>query len=92
MDGSQGESWAIYWYLCGSDLESEYQCATSDLQEMQQVMLPDNVTVVVETGGSSQWAHPDVEPGQLGRYVYSGDTLEMVDVQPNANMGAPETR
>lgn len=91
VEESQGESWAIYWYLCGSDLESEYQCATADLQEMQKASLPDNVTVVVETGGSEAWAHPDVEPGQLGRYVYSGDTLEMVDVQPNANMGAPET-
>ena len=91
MENSQGESWAIYWYLCGSDLESEYQAATADLEEMQQVVLPDNVTVVIETGGSSEWAHPEVEAGQLGRYVYSGDSLEMVDVLPNANMGAPET-
>ena len=90
-DRTQGESWAIYWYLCGSDLESEYQAATADLEEMQQVSLPDNVTVVIETGGSSSWSHPDVEAGQLGRYVYSGDTLETVDVLPNANMGAPET-
>lgn len=91
VEESQGESWAIYWYLCGSDLESENQAATADLEEMQQVTLPDNVTVVIETGGSNEWAHPDVEAGQLGRYVYSGDTLEMVDVLPNANMGAPET-
>ena len=90
-DNSQGESWAIYWYLCGSDLESEYQAATSDLMEMEQVALPENVTVVIETGGSYEWAHPEVDAGQLGRYVYSGDTLEMVDALPNANMGAPET-
>ena len=88
---TQGESWAIYWYLCGSDLESEYQAATSDLMEMEQVTLPENVTVVIETGGSYEWSHPAVEAGQLGRYVYTGDTLEMVDALPNANMGAPET-
>lgn len=90
-DDTQGESWAIYWYLCGSDLESEYQAATSDLMEMEQVALPENVTVVIETGGSYEWSHPAVEAGQLGRYVYTGDTLEMVDALPNANMGAPET-
>ena len=90
-DDTQGESWAIYWYLCGSDLESEYQAATSDLMEMEQVALPENVTVVIETGGSHEWSHPAVEAGQLGRYVYTGDTLEMVDALPNANMGAPET-
>ena len=89
-DDTQGESWAIYWYLCGSDLESEYQAATSDLMEMEQVTLPENVTVVIETGGSYEWSHPAVEAGQLGRYVYTGDTLEMVDALPNANMGAPE--
>ena len=90
-DDTQGESWAIYWYLCGSDLESEYQAATSDLMEMEQVTLPENVTVVIETGGSYEWSHPAVEAGQLGRYVYTGDTLEMVDALPNANMGTPET-
>lgn len=91
LDSSIGESWAIYWYLCGSDLESEYQAATDDLMELQQVTLPENVTVVIETGGSYEWAHPDVEAGQLGRYVYTGDSLEMVEARPNANMGAPET-
>ena len=90
-DKTTGESWAIYWYLCGSDLESENQAATADLLEMQSVSLPENVTMVVETGGSYEWAHPDVEAGQLGRYVYAGDTLEMVEALPNANMGAPET-
>ena len=28
------ETWAVYWYLCGSDLESQYGCATEDLSEM----------------------------------------------------------
>ena len=44
-------SWAIYWYLCGSDLESEYACATSDLLEMLEVQLPENVELVIQTGG-----------------------------------------
>lgn len=43
------ETWAVYWYLCGSDLESQYGCATEDLSEMLEVSLPENVTVVVET-------------------------------------------
>ena len=25
------ETWAVYWYLCGSDLESQYGCATEAL-------------------------------------------------------------
>ena len=51
VDASE-ESWAIYWYLCGSDLESDYGAATADLMELLEVDLPENVTVVIETGGA----------------------------------------
>ena len=32
--GAEDGSWAVYWYLCGSDLESRGGFATSDLAEM----------------------------------------------------------
>ena len=55
-----GDSWVIYWYLCGSDLESNAAAATTDLQEMLQVTLPENVKVVIQTGGAKKWqdGHP----------------------------------
>ena len=49
--GEITDDWAIYWYLCGSDLESEGGCATEDISELLDVELPDNVKVVIETGG-----------------------------------------
>ena len=33
-------SWAVYWYLCGSDLESKNGFASIDLNEMMAVQLP----------------------------------------------------
>ena len=39
--GAEGESWAVYWYLCGSDLESNGGFATMDLSEMMEVELPE---------------------------------------------------
>ena len=39
--GAEGESWAVYWYLCGSDLESNGGFATTDLSEMMEVELPE---------------------------------------------------
>ncbi len=86
-----GDEWAIYWYLCGSDLESEGGCATEDISELLDVELPDNVKVVIETGGSSQWQNEVVEADYLERYVYSSDDFECVDQQPLANMGESET-
>lgn len=38
-DAADG-TWAVYWYLCGSDLESGGGFATSDLSELMEVELP----------------------------------------------------
>ena len=57
--GAEGESWAVYWYLCGSDLESNGGFATMDLSEMMEVELPENVNVVIETGGASVWQNEE---------------------------------
>lgn len=84
-------SWAVYWYLCGSDLEGEDGFATADLQELLEVALPDNVTVVIETGGAQEWQNDLVDGSVLQRYVYNSEGLELVDEQPSASMGEGET-
>ena len=63
-----GSSWAVYWYLCGSDLESEGGFATGDLSELLEVELPENVTVVIQTGGAAQWQNDVVEADKLQRF------------------------
>lgn len=83
--------WVVYWYLCGSDLESGGGFASNDLQELMEVTLPDNVKVVIETGGSSQWNNNFVDAEKLQRFVYAGNALELVDEQPSANMGEAQT-
>ena len=40
-------SWAIYWYLCGSDLESKYKVATDNLKEILDAKGSDKVNVLV---------------------------------------------
>jgi hypothetical protein len=93
-DGPAG-TWAVYWYLCGADLESDpetpFGAATMDLQEMQSVTLPENVTVVIETGGAAQWKNDFVSAAELGRYAYAGNKLSKVGSEPLASMGDPDT-
>lgn len=84
-------SWSIYWYLCGSDLESGGGFATSDLTELMEVTLPENVNVVIETGGSSAWQNDTVDASKLQRWVYNSNGLELVDEQPSASMGEAQT-
>ena len=85
------DSWAVYWYHCGSDLESNWGCASEDLKEMLDVSLSPNVTVVVQTGGADTWHNTQVDAGKLQRYVYDSEGFHLVDEQPKGNMGDPET-
>jgi len=90
-DSNTPQSWAIYWYLCGSDLESWYGCANADLEEMLAVTLPDDVKVVIQTGGASSWERKDIDPNKIGRYVYDSGGLKMIEQKPQASMGDAET-
>lgn len=85
------ETWAVYWYLCGSDLESENGFATRDLAETLEVVLPGNVKVVVQTGGSEAWDNDLVDASALYRLERSGDEIGIVDKVGRSSMGAPET-
>ena len=85
------QTWAIYWYLCGSDLESENGFATTDLEEMLEVELPENVKIIIQTGGAYGWQNDVVDESCLQRYVYDSEGLYIVDEQPLANMGSADT-
>lgn len=89
--GSEDGSWAVYWYLCGSDLESNGGCASTDLTEMMEVQLPENVTVVIQTGGASVWQNNLIEAERLQRWVYKNGELVLVDEQESASMGDAQT-
>jgi len=89
--GTGENEWAVYWYLCGSDLESNGGFATGDLAELLEVELPENVKVVIQTGGSSVWHNDFVDETKLQRYVYSSEGLMLVDEQPSASMGEAQT-
>lgn len=89
--GSNDQTWAVYWYLCGSDLETYYGAGTSDLEEMMEVSLSDNVRVVVQTGGAAVWNNEMVDAGAIERYVYNSEGLTFVEQRPQSNMGTAET-
>ena len=86
-----GESWAVYWYLCGSDLESGGGFATTDLLEMMEVEFPESVTVVIQTGGSAVWQNDQMDPGKLQRWVYNSEGLNLVEELESASMGDAQT-
>ena len=89
-DGHKG-SWGIYIYMCGSDLESENGAATADIQEIISSDIPENVNVVIETGGATAWNNEIVDPNYLERYVYNSEAFDLVDSEESKSMGDKDT-
>lgn len=84
---SDDRSWAVYWYLCGSDLETNGGFASTDLSEMMEVQLPENVNVVIQTGGAAAWQNENMDPTKLQRWLYNSEGLQLLEEQETANMG-----
>ena len=90
-ENSSDETWAIYWYLCGSDLETDGGAATADLYELLEVSLPENIKVVIQAGGAAQWQNDEIASDKLTRCLYSDEDFEILEELPDANMGETET-
>ena len=84
-------SWVIYWYLCGSDLESWHGCATADIEEMLEVELPEDVQMIIQTGGALKWSREDIRGDVIGRWIYDCNGLRLLEEQSLSNMGDKET-
>ena len=86
------DAWTILIYMCGSDLESGGGYATSDLTEILSVSnQPDDVNIVIETGGASSWRKYNISSSYLERYHVSNKSLVKDASLSSANMGLSST-
>ena len=88
---SPDDNWLIYWYICGSNLESGGGAATKDIEEMLQAKLPANVKVLIQAGGSREWQNAFVQSGATNLFLYSSDGLQELVTAPDSDMGDAET-
>lgn len=85
------DTWVVYWYICGSDLESQYGAATSDIEELIEAKLPANVKVVIQTGGANDWLNNTMDENTIGRYMYDEYGFHELQLVQDADMGSKET-
>ncbi len=90
-DYNANDTWLVYWYLCGTDLESEYGASSLDLAELVQAQLPPNVKVLVQTGGAAEWQNEVVPNGQIARFLYDNEDFKLLQTLPDADMGSQST-
>lgn len=86
-----GDSWVVSIYMCGSDLESQYGCASINLDALKTVQLPENVKFVIQTGGAKKWQTKGIPNKNIARYVYDNTGFHEVDRLPDASMGDAQT-
>ena len=89
--GISKDSWTVFVYLCGSDLETKGGAATRDLNEIIAANGASNVRFVVETGGAKQWRNKTVKSNKLGRYLVQGGKISDVGSVAAADMGDAST-
>ena len=73
--GNNRDVVTIMVYLCGSDLESNYGSATSDLKEMLSADLGNNVNLILYTGGTTKWRNNAISSNTNQIYQIKGGQL-----------------
>lgn len=84
---STGSAWTILVYMCGGDMESLNGEASKCLEELRSLNYPENINVVVETGGSSEWHTKGVYPDYLQRFEMQNGSMLLADQTASADMG-----
>lgn len=77
--GGGEDIYTVMVYMCGSDLESQGGCATLDLQEMLAADLGENVNVIIQTGGCSDWYADGISDGEVQRWAVDDGQLYELD-------------
>lgn len=79
VDVASAKSATVMVYMCGSDLESGYGAASADIEEMLEADLGNNVNMVLETGGASEWSFsPEADPSTRQRWVLENGEASLV--------------
>lgn len=92
IKGNGADVFTIMVFMCGTDLESEYGMATADLNEMLYATVGDQVQIIVETGGTSNWRNSVISSQTNQRYRVTDTGLERLESDLGARpMTAPDT-
>ena len=89
--GCASDTWTIFVYMCGSDLESDDGSATDDMEEMLDAGTGENIKYIVQTGGANEWWSDDIDASKIQRFEICQNECTLVDEEPLADMGDADT-
>lgn len=79
LKGNGEDQVTIMVYMNGSNLESDYGSATTDISEMVAADLNDKVSVVIQTMGTLEWQDFNIASDHTQRYLVEDHDLVLVD-------------
>ena len=85
------DSWTVLVYICGSDLESWGGSATTDIKEMVAAGTNENVNIILQTGGATEWQDFNIKSNKIERYIVKEDGIEKIQSLKNASMAEAST-
>ena len=77
-------------YMCGSRLEEEHSSASRVLSSLA-YNLPENINVIVETGGSRSWDISDIYSDYQQDFIVQKNGIRLINQSSSKNMGSPDT-
>lgn len=90
--GNGRDTVTIMLYMCGTDLESKYGMASSDMSEIAAAKYGDNVNIIVYTGGCSGWKTKGINNKVNQIYqIKDGGLKQLVADDGNKSMTDPST-
>ncbi|MDO5397425.1 MAG: clostripain-related cysteine peptidase [bacterium] len=81
-----GESWTVMLYMCGGIDERLYGTASNSLNELTRVKYPENINVIVQTGGSYGWHTSGIDTNYLDRFMAQNKSLQLLERQEQDDM------
>ena len=76
--GNNEDKFTLMIYMCGSDLESEYGAASVDIREMLESNIGENINILIETGGTSDWTNESISEERNQIYKIEDNELVLV--------------
>lgn len=83
LKGNGQDTVTMLVYMCGTDLETNYGMATSDLNEMLYAQASDKVKILIETGGTKRWKNSVMASTTNQRWIISNRSISAL----NKNVG-----
>jgi len=79
LKGNGNDTVTMLVYMCGTDLETNYGMATTDLNEMLYATASDKINIVVETGGTRKWKNSVIASTTNQRWIIKNRTISALD-------------